>query len=313
MSARKTWVGTIGCEGGPVMIADLPSYGQWTGAFQFAELRKLNAEKAQRFANRMTTLHYWGQFSDRLPAPFTVEGGHQFLRCATEAEARAKRDELRAAILTKFPAAEITEDDEQLHALLPDTDEEMWAELAPKSEYDACWQSNQEQECWTHAFGKDARALFWDIEGAGCADVGISEDGSEIVLVRSWLSGEDDTEAAEEAAVREHVANPREGEKPGGEVEIKSGKAVFVWSPIAPFQLEGVDSPDALLSLGEKGPSRLDTELIHGVGTVARVKPGRYRVTLSSTDEEDEGNEDGDDEAEERPWSCRWCRLTWMG
>ena len=309
-ATTHSWAGTIGCEGGPVKVVDLPWFGQWTGAFQFADLRKVDEEKAKRFADRMTTLHYWGQFTDRLPAPFAADGGHQFVHYASEGEARKKRDELRDAVKAKFPNAEVTEDEEQLHVLLPDTDEELWAELAPKSEYDAAWQAHPDEECWTHAFGKDARALFWDIEGAGCADVGVSADGGEIVLVRSWLSGEDDTEAEEEAAVRAHVSRPRKGEKPGGEVELPTGKAVLVWSPIAPFQLEGVSGLDALLALGDEGPSRLDTELIEGVGTVVRVKPGRYRVTLSSTDEEGEA---AGEEATERPWSCRWCRLTWIG
>ncbi|HEX7602486.1 MAG TPA: hypothetical protein VF316_12810, partial [Polyangiaceae bacterium] len=269
-----------------------------TGAVPYAELRKLSEKFAESSKDKMSTLHYWGQFTDKLPAPFKAEGGHHYLTHATEEEARAKLAELCRAAKLKLPTVEITEDDEQTHFLLSseDDEEEMWAELSPKSEYDASWQANAEEESWIHAFG-GVRGLFWDVGGPGVADVGVSADGTEIVLVRSWVDEDEDEEE-----VRALVDAPSEREVPGGEVSIPSGKAVVIWSPIAPFQLTGLEGPDELAKLGDaETPPELDTELIGGVGTVLRVKPGRWIITTASTDED------------ESSWSCRWIRLRWVG
>ncbi len=315
MSERRLkWVATVGCEGGPVMLADLPDFGQWTGAAPYPELRKLSPKFAESTKDRMRTLHYWGQFTDKLPAPFAAEGGHQYVECATEEEAQAKLAELCRVVKEKLPKVEISEDEEQTHFLLPgdDDDEQMWAELAPKSEYDASWQAHEGDESWVHAYGKTAKALFWDVGGPGVADVGVSADGTEIVLVRSWVDEDEDEES-----VKALVDAPSESEEPAGEFSIPSGKALVVWSPIAPFQLTGMNGPDDLLKLGDAGdPPELDTEMIGGVGTVLRVKPGRWVVSIASTDDDDDDDdddEDDDDDDDESSWSCRWMRLKWVG
>src|SRR5579862_6013941 len=246
------WVATVGCEGGPVMVVDLPGFARWTGATPYVELRKVDPQKAKRFADKRKTLHYWGQFTDQLPAPFKQEGGHEFIECATESEAATKLAELVTAVKKTFPGVEVSEDEEQTHFLRPDADEEdseMWAELAPKSEYDASWQAHEEEEVWQHDLDKDVRALFWEIEGGGVADVGLSPGGDEILLVRSWLSGEDETEKEEEAAARAHAAAATEDQADGGEVVIRSGRAVVIWSPVAPFQIEGLTGPESLAAL----------------------------------------------------------------
>jgi hypothetical protein len=297
---RMSWVASVGCEGGPVMVADLHDYAQWTGAAPYAELRQMNAKYAEATKDRMRTVHYWGQFTDQLPAPFGADGGHQYIQCATEAEAQAKLAELIAAVKKALPTVEVTEDDDQTHILLPgkDDDLEMRAELAPKSEYDASWQANEDTDAWFHAYGK-ARALFWDIEGGGSADIGVTADATEVVLVRSWVD-----EDSDEKQVRKLVDAKAANEQQIGELAIPSGRAIVVWSPIAPFQIEGIDGPAALAKLGETGkPPELDTEMIGGIGTVIRVKPARYAVTIASTDEDED----------DRSWSCRWCRLTYLG
>lgn len=291
------WVATVGCEGGPVMVVDLPGFAQWTGAAPFAELVKINEKSKERFGNRRNVLHFYG----------TMGGaGEQHVECADEAAARAELAKLREKVKANAPNVVITEDDEQTHFLDPSNDAELTAELVPKSEYDASWMPHLDDEAWEHPFGQGARALFWDIQGGGVADVGISESRDEIVLARSWLSGEDETEKQEEDEVHAHAAKPRDDEEKVAEVSIPSGRMVVIWSPIAPFQLEGVAGPAELAALGETGdPPELATDMIAGLGTVIRVKPGRYVATVGSTDDEEE--------EVERSWSARWCRLTWVG
>ncbi len=299
---RVNWVASVGAEGGPLMIADISDYAKWTGAAPYAELRRMGAKYVEATKDRMRTLHYWGQFTDRLPPPFAADGGHQYIQCASEAEAQARLGELIAAIKRALPSVEVTESEDQTHILLPgeDDDLEMQVELSPKSEYDASWQANEDADAWFHDF-RAVRALFWEIEGGGVAEVGRTADGSEIVLVRSWVD-----EDSDENHVRQLVDRKAASEKEVGELAIPSGRAVVVWSPVAPFQIEGLDGPEALMKLGETGdPPALDTEMMGGIGTIIRVKPGRYAVFIASTDDDD-----GDDE---RDWSCRWCRLTWVG
>jgi hypothetical protein len=196
----------------------------------------------------------------------------------------------------------------------------MWAELSPKSEYDASWQAHSDDESWVHEFGNEARALFWELGGPGVVEVGVSSDGGEIVLMRSWVDEEED-----EAKARALVDASGEAEEAGGELTIPSGKAIVIWSSVAPFHLEGLSGPDDLAKLGDDGKvPELATELIGGVGTVIKVKPGRWVVTLGSTENDDddlgdeETGDEGDDEDEddandgEASWSCRWCRLKWV-
>ncbi|CAN5479918.1 hypothetical protein BH09MYX1_BH09MYX1_48090 [soil metagenome] len=347
---RLKWVATVGAEGGPVMLADLPDFGQWTGAAPYAELRKLNPKAAASTKDRMRTLHYWGQFTDRLPPPFTAASGHQYLQFATEAEAQAKLTDLTRAVKKKHPTVQITEDDQQTHFLLPgdDEDAQMWAELSPKSEYDASWQANQDEESWVHTFGKSARALFWDMGGPGATEIGVSADGTEIVLLRTWVD-----EESQEKEAKALVDTASESEAAAGEFAIPSGKAIVISSPIAPFQLEGLKSPGDLLKLGDgPKPPELDTDDMGGVGTVIKVKAGRWVVTTGTTedddddddavdDEDDEDDEDADEDdddddsdddedededededdededdggdSEGSGWSCRWMRLKWVG
>ena len=196
----------------------LPDFSQWIAA-PFAELRNVNEKLAAAVADRMRTLHYWGQFTDKLPAPYGADGGHQYVHCASEREARAKLAELISTVKQALPTVEITEGEEQTHFLLPgdEEDAEMYAELSPKSEYDASWQANEEADAWFHSYGKTARALFWEIQGGGVADVGVNAEGTEVVLVRSWV----DEERREEV----RKLSPSEKEKAvRGELAIPSGR-----------------------------------------------------------------------------------------
>lgn len=285
------WVATVGCEGGPVMAVDLPGFAQWTGAAPFTTLRELEGDR-ERFANRRNVLRFWGNLGG---------AGERFVPCADEAAATAELAKLRAKVEENCPGVVITEDEQQTHFFDPASKGQLWAELEPRSEYDASWQAHEEDEGWVHAYGKDARALFWDIRGGGVVDVGVAPSGDEVLLVRSWLSGERATEAAEEAAVRARACSSAGPEVHVGEIVVESGRLAVVWSPVAPFDLTGVDGSEAIAALGESGPPpRLATSLISGLGTVVRVEPGRYEASVATTA----------DDGVERTWKARWCRLT---
>lgn len=296
MSDRLSWVGSIGCEGGPVLVADVDGYAKWLGATPIAKLRAIpnlpDSMKERLPARR--TLHYWGQFSDELPSPFTQAGGHRYLECASEEEARAKLAELRDAVCASgdVKVSEAPHGDE-LHFVRKDQ-RQLWAELAPKSAYDEAWQSPDADEAWVHRVGPDAKGLFWAMEGSGVADVGVTADRDEIVLVRAWLGEAEDEQVA---AARALVDAPREDEaESDATIDLPSGMGVFVWSPLAPFDLAGVAGPAALRSaIADSDVLPLSTKSLDDVGLAMRVAAGRYGVRLGR--HEDDG------------WSCHWCRL----
>lgn len=69
MTTKKlAWGGEIGCEGGPVLVANLEDFEHWLGSEPFAP-------------SRATELHFWSQFTSDLPEEWLPTGttGHQYL------------------------------------------------------------------------------------------------------------------------------------------------------------------------------------------------------------------------------------------
>ena len=281
-----TWIASFSAEGGPILVVDADAYPAWTGA---ALVRGL-----------ATKLHYWGQLVRELPAPYAQTGASSagLEACETNQAAMAKLRELLRAVKETFPNATLMQSttDGSLMVRLPD-DRRMWADLSPKSAYDAAWQSNQAKQLFTHPVSPSLRGLFWDTEGAGAIDVGVNDAKDEVVLVRAWSAP--DREPPDMRAVHELVASPSERERRGGEatnVLLPSGAAVFVWSPVAAAELVDVDGPGALRDLAAKSPPpRLRTVEMSAVGTTLALRRGLYEATTWT--------HEGD------AWAFRACRL----
>jgi len=295
------WIGTVDCEGGPVLLVAPADYAKWTGSFPFELLEKRFPDDP-RFANRRLSLHYWGQFTDRLPAPFREDGGHVFRRYDTGAEAKAKLAELRAAVEQLEPGIAVNVDETSGRVQFrTQNGEQMTAELAPSSMYDAAWQEHEGEKVWTHPLPQ-GEGLFYDIKGAGTAEVAVGN--GHLVIVRTWLSGDDDTEAAEKEAIRAFVANARPSEKESGEMTFTSSRLIAVWSPIARVQLGHKTLEAYEAAMAGDAVVELSTERFRGVGQCFSIAPGRYRISVGHSDEEDD---------DDREWKCRWCRLTKVG
>lgn len=305
MTSKLTWIGEVECEGGPLMLAAPGTYAKWKGSLPYQLLAQRFPDDP-RFADRRKTLHYWGQFSDRLPEPFRQDGGHVFKSFATGAEAAAQLEALSEAILTVEPGITVTHDEMngQRRFVTPDG-RFMTAELSPASEYDAAWQEHEGEMVWTHPVG-DGQATFFDIEGPGTAYLAVADD--QILVVQTWLSGDDDTEQDELAAIRDFVTAPRESEEEHGELTLTGARVCAVWSPIAWVQLGHASIEAYEAALAGDGVVQLDSKVGNqssGIGQCFTVKPGHYRITRGHTDEEE-----GDDG---RPWSCLWYRLARVG
>lgn len=314
MAKRMSWNATVGCEGGPLMVASAKDFARWPGALGTSRPK--------------TTLWYYGHAVDELPERFRPDpdGGHQWLHHETTEAARQTMAELRDALVAKFPDTKVTEDEFDMHLLLPDR-RAIEVKLGPQSEYDEAWQSHQEEETWTHVWGKEDafRSFFWELEGGCVVQIGVSEERDEVVMIQSWVDEEEEDEAKVRALVEAGSAEESDSD---GELVIPSGHTVFVWSPTSVLQLTGFDFETLgfegfetkLRAMAEEAtPPELETDMIAGLGTAMLLKPGRWRARVGVHESDDDSDDDsagdsGDEDSDSDgggDWSCRWCRLIW--
>lgn len=262
-----------------MLVADVDGFVHWTGAAPLPGTQK--------------TLHYWGQFTRELPPPFAQDGGHRFEEHASHEDAKGKARELVSAVTAAFPGAIVVDNpvDGSWEITIPDR-RRMWIELAPKSAYDAAWQAHQGDEAFSHPISPTQRALFWDTEGPGVVDLAVATSRDEVIMLRTWVN-----EPEQEQTIRAFVEGRRAEETLAADILLATGVGVFVWSPTAAVQLVGVDGAAGLRAIADADPpATLRSAIIDGLGTVLRLKPGRYEATVAMHEEEE--------------WSCRWCRLS---
>ncbi len=311
--SRIQWVAQVACEyGGPAIVADVQEYAKWMGATPYA------------VADRRV-LHYWGQFTDELPGEYAQEGGHVHRRADSFDALLRDRDELLAAVRAKWSDAAITVDDEagEAHVLLSD-DRQLWIQLGPKSAYEeAC---DGEGPLWEHTFttpsGREGTALFWEKEGSGDFFVGVSEARDELVLLRTWV----DEEELEDTA-KAFVDAPSKFEFAGEDIELRTddGRVVVAYSPFTWLQMVAAERFSAVAAQSQElAPEEARARMMElyaslfddrpvvvldagddsDVAAAVRLRPGTYRIAAGHYDPSD------DDDAEDAPWSCIWCRFT---
>jgi hypothetical protein len=105
-------------------------------------------------------------------------------------------------------------------------------------------------------------AVVWDPEGECEADVLMTSPGS-LVLVRGWFDGDWD------AATQEAARAPRGAQDPLGNVELRSGVLVVLWTPE-----NGGCITDEDIARGSGQPT--GGLAIEGTGLLLRLPPGRY-------------------------------------
>lgn len=301
MSGRGDWASTIVTDGGPVLVVDSTDFAQWTGDEPFTSLRARRPGRPGT-EDRRRVLHFWGNLGG---------AGEQFVECESEAEAADELAKLCAKVKMHVPDAIVREEDDVTVIVDPKSGGELRAELEPRSEYDASWQSNPDVDGWEHPFGEGARGFFWDPRGKGGVDIGVFERGETIALVRFLPSGSlsREDEAKERDAARDAVLDGI-GSPPVavGTVTIASGRIVIVWSPVAPAGLDdtwsagaealATDGVQTTLTTDVYGPKYGVDAVATRVGTIVRVEPGRYAATIGSVTAPDGAG-----------WAARYCRL----
>ena len=322
MAKSIVWFGTLGTEGGPIVLGDAQAFDAWAGTF---------ADEQERWR-----VHYYGPLVAKLPAKLLPQGPaewHQHVELSSEAEARARAAALVEAVKRLAPEAKPrTQRAKDVSELL-----ELAASATTPKGMDAwleAWRDTIEQgvdyldgndrifhiECastddYTRACDRlddDDIVLFeyrpglavvvWEMEGGTVLHLAARSDGKELILADVSLSGDGD-DAEERAAAHAAVEKPRKNEKKKAIVEIASGVGVAAWGPVSADELAettfGARPLSAALAhaLMETPSAELDGS-IDGVGSAFCLVPGRYQISCGEV---------------EADWSCRFCRLTWIG
>lgn len=324
--SRITWVAEVACEyGGPAIVADLSDYEKWMGATPYPIESRL-------------VLHYWGQFTNELPAPYEQDGGHAYRKCDSFEELLSVRDALIVAIEKKFNSAKATVDDDagEAHVLLPDS-RQMWIELGPKSQYEEACEGDV---VWSHEFhtprGKRGHGVFWEKQGSGDFFVGVTVQRDELVLLRTWVDDEEFQDLAKSLVDDRHEAEEDDDDV---HLELAEGKTIVAYSPHQWLETLGREKLESIMAeiktdglSGEEGMAKLLDEFrsltaratgIHpvmlsadddeDVAAVLSLMPGTYNVSVGCFDPDDDNSDDDDDDDDEGEredsWSCIWCRF----
>lgn len=244
------WSSEIGCEGGPVLVANWDDFRHWHGAEPFP----LEARRE---------LHLWSAFTPQLPEEFRPQGptGHQYIASETPA---ALRDQLIDVVTSKWPDASVDRTVDTWIVTLADG-RKLHAALDPASEYDRAIR-NLGQEA-VHSFPPSATCYLWSVE-PGLVRVLIRPQLDRLHLAQVvFADGPSDVADAYRHAAEAKV------ETTGLSYEVTAGPVVVAWSPnsvrdlspTSPFPPASRDATPRILDLATAGS-----------GASIWLEPGRY-------------------------------------
>jgi hypothetical protein len=273
---RKTaaWRGSIGCEGGPVIVANAEDFEHWTGSDPLDSLEPIE-------------LHVWGQFTAELPEAFRPDGptGHQILPAGGRADVLRMQAELVEYVRERWPGT-VVEDKFGTAVLRRPDGTQMNVRPEPLTEYDRCIRDLDDVK--VHQFGARRNALVWSVE-PGIVDLHRSADGRRLALAQVTVA-DDDAGAREALGVVDEVRVD-----PGASLltwEIHSSAVVVAWAPNSITDLEG---RLAWTHLAPKDPGRILDLATGSSGALLALEAGTYQVVT--------GFRDGGQ------WEVMWCIL----
>ena len=246
----ETWVSEIGCEGGPVLVANATDFEQWYGNEALPEASR-------------SELHFWSPFTGELPARFQPQGpaGHQYLPSQAPA---ALREELIAELLALWPDTQVDRTSDTWVATRPDG-RKLQAVLEPSSEYSIATRDLGSEA--VHHYGSGASCFLWSIE-PGLVRIAIDERRERLHLAQvAFADGNSEAETAYAHALSEA------GEPSELQYRITPGSAVALWSPQSIRALPR----DARFRCGPGETPRLLDLATAGSGAAFWLEPGEYQ------------------------------------
>lgn len=267
----SAWSDEIGCDGGPVLVANLNDFVHWTGTEPYDSARA-------------TELHYWSPFTSELPEQWHPNGptGHQYLASANPSGAR---DKLMSVLLARWPGTTVDRAETTWRAIRPDG-RVLNAALSPASEYDSAIRNLDTDDI--HQFGEGAVSYLWS---AAPGMVRINVDEKRDFLLLSQIEFADDEHDAQKAYDHALMAS-RPGVPPTRRYRVTLGPVVVAWAPNSAGDLSrAIGHADT----GPSCPGVLLDMATAGSGAVLWLEPGLYESTLQYH--------------EEGSWAISWCRL----
>jgi hypothetical protein len=263
------WSSEIGCEGGPILVANNNDFRHWFGAEPFPE-------EARR------ELHLWSAFTAELPKEFRPQGsvGHQYIESHAPS---ALRERLIEGILSQWPSAKVDRTVGTWVVALADG-RKLHAALEPASEYDRAIR-HLEQEA-VYSYPPNAKCYLWSVE-PGLVDVSVGADLDQLRLTQVSFA-----DSSSDVAQAYAHASQAEAEPSGLSYDITSGPVVVAWAPNSFRDLH----PSSLLSMASRdADARVLDFAIGGSGASLWLEPGPY---LAHT-----GCHESD------TWGVSWCSL----
>jgi len=273
------WQAEFGCEGGPVIVANLDDFLAWRGAEPLPP-------------SQATELHLWGQFTAELPDAWRPNGssGHQYIADANPAQ---RREALVDLVLARWPGSTIERGVGQWRITRPDG-KLMRIALAPDSEYDRAIRGFEREGL--HTFGQGAIAYLWDAR-PGMVGIRVGLARTSLVLAQVEFAEDDAGAARAYAHAYAHgcgKASVTPGSEKGMRYRITQGQVVAAWSPNGAQHLEAPIGPaDAATGTAD----RVLDFAIEASGALTFLEPGWY---ASSVHYHEDANED---------WGVSWCVL----
>lgn len=264
------WRDEIACEGGPVLVANLVDFEQWSGCEPFD-------------ASRATALHYWSPFTSELPGQWQPNGptGHQYLSSANPPESR---EALMSVLLGRWPGTVVDRTSGTWHATRPDG-RVLRAALSPDSEYECATRHLKFEG--VHHFGIGATAYLLSVVPG---QVRIDVDEKRNFLLLSQVESADDDVDVQKAYA--HALRAKSCQEQGVQFRVTDGPVVVAWSPNSARDLkEPIGNDDA----GQTVSGMLLDMTTDGSGALIWLEPGLYQSTLQGHEED--------------TWDVSWCRL----
>jgi hypothetical protein len=272
MNAKTlAWSEEIGCEGGPVLVANLDDFLQWRGVEPF-------------HSSRATDLHYWSPFTSELPEKWHPNGptGHQFLGSANPSEAREK---LMSILLNLWPGTTVDRTEATWRATRPDG-RILNATLSPDSEYDSATRNLGADGI--HQFGEGAVGYLWSA-APGMVRINVDEKRDCLLLFQvEFADDEHDVQKAYDYALRA----PWFEVSPTMQYRVTSGAVVVAWAPNSAHDLA---RPIGHADTGASLSGILLDMATGGSGALLWLEPGLYESALQYH--------------EEGSWAVSCCRL----
>jgi hypothetical protein len=269
--ASESFDAAIGCEGGPVLVANADDFRLWTGGEPLP-------------ARDRTELHLWSPFTAELPEKFRPDGpaGHQFVPGASFDELVRLRGELLGYLRSRWPGVVVAQEGETWTARLPDG-RELRVCLEPTSEYDrAC---RHLDEILLHRYAKDSRCVVWSV-AAGIVNVRRTPGARRLELAQVFAEDE-----ADERQALDYVSSlEADAEASAVVLEVAPGPTVIAW---APNTLADYDGELRWRDMTTRDPGKVLDLSTGSSGVLLALEAGTYGFVHGSSETE--------------RWSVRWC------